>query len=122
MLLQSSSQSVADTDGSLWTITLVPQPSGGTVLRLVLYTDSQSCPAGWSSVSHGGNLPDGTPFMGCLPALPHFSPPLPEFPGTHLPNQLLPVFLAGALPKLTQDKLAVSLNEYQVKLSASTGV
>lgn len=102
MLPQSSSQSVADTDGSLWTITLVPRPLGGTMLRLVLYTDSQSCPVGWSSISHGGNLPDSTPFRAAsLPCLTF--PLLFEFPGTHRPNQLLPGFLAGALPKLTQD-------------------
>ena len=103
----SNSPSVTDTDGTLWVNTSLPHPTLG--LRLVLYIESQSCPAGWSSSSHGGNLPAGTPFLGCLPALPHFPSPLPEFPGTHFPNQLLPAFLTVGLPKLT-GQLAVSLN------------
>lgn len=109
--------SVTGPNGSLWIMTIVPHPLGDIMLMLMLDTDSQSCPLVLSS----------SPTMGtCLMAhhgLPHFPPPLPVYPGTHLPNQLLSVFLAKDLfleePKLTQNSYLSSLIGYQTKLSAS---
>lgn len=100
MLPWSSSQSVTDTDGSLWTITPVPHPLDGTMPRLMLSTDSQSCPAGLSSSSYSCNLPDSTPFMGCLPSSSSLSAPLWVFPGlafqiTYLQSSLLRICSLG---------------------------
>lgn len=92
---------MTDADGSSWIIKLVPHPLGEMMGRLVLGTDSQSCPLVLSSSSHGGKLPDGLPpFPASLSTL------LLVFPGTLLPNQLLAVFFAEGLllrePKLTE--------------------
>lgn len=51
-------------------------------------------PANLPSVASSRNLPDHSPWRGASPCLCHLPlPPILVFPGTHLPNERLPVFL-----------------------------
>ena len=92
MLLQSSSHSVTDT----WEMVdnqPDSQPLGGIMWRLVLDPDSRA------AKQDGAPVPIGVTCLMEHSLWPRLTSPYPcQFPGTHLPNQLLPVFPAGGLP------------------------